>query len=113
MGSQNANSAGHFAPHTEPDGAGSPTIFEADLVHLKIRFPLKRFITLIVAIGALVIAMIAYSAETGLRMSQRYTPLIDAAMEIKLEATTAYLWYEEVIGQDPHANMDLVRQHID
>jgi len=78
-----------------------------------VRFPLKRFIAMIAFIGALVIAMIVYSAETGLRMSQRYTPLIDAAMEIKLEGTTAYLWYEEFIGNDPDASMERVHKHMD
>jgi len=97
-------------PSVAPPGE-SPSAQELPRLH--VRFPLKRFIALIASIGALIIAMIVYSAETGLRMSQRYTPLIDAAMEIKLEGTTSYLWYEELLGGDPDASMDLVRKHID
>ncbi len=49
---------------------------------------------LLIVTGLLIISMIVYSAETGLRMSQRYTPLIDAAMEIKLEAALGHLSFE-------------------
>jgi len=33
-------------------------------------------------------------------MTTKYAPLIDAAMEIKLEATTAHLWFEEIMSGD-------------
>jgi len=114
MGSQNGKSEHDAAPKSaEPSTHDSRDISNAELDRLRGRFPLKRFIVLIASIGALVIVMIAYSAETGLRMSQHYTPLIDAAMKIKLEATTAHLWFEELNAHDPDANMDMVRKHID
>ncbi|MBL4613522.1 MAG: GGDEF domain-containing protein [Magnetovibrio sp.] len=75
-------------------------------------FPLIRFLALIGAIGMLVIAMIVYSAQTGLRMSQRYTPLIDAAMEIKQEATIGHLWFEEILSNDVNEDIDTVRAHL-
>jgi len=115
MVAQNGNSQ-HIGPPPAappPAPASEVSLSLQDLPRLHVHFPLKRFIAMIAFIGALIIAMIVYSAETGLRMSQRYTPLIDAAMEIKMEGTTAYLWYEEFIGGDPDATMDLVHKHMD
>jgi len=75
-------------------------------------FPLKRFITLISTIGVLLIAMIIYSAETGLRMSQRYTPLINAVTEIKLQAAIGHLWFEEILSNDQNEDIEQVRYHL-
>lgn len=75
-------------------------------------FPLKRFVSLITVIGLMVIAMIVYSAKTGLRMSQHYTPLIDAAMEIKQEATIGHLWFEEILADDRNESIETVRAHL-
>jgi len=36
------------------------------------------------------------SFETGYGMTAKYTPLVDAAMEIKLEAALGHLWLEEI-----------------
>jgi len=47
-----------------------------------------------------------YSFSTGERMSREFAPLIDASMEIKLQATTAHLWFEEVISGDRHENIE-------
>ena len=115
MVAQNGTDQHNAPPKAPPHPAAIPGAASSsqDLPRLHVRFPLKRFIAMIAFIGALVIAMIVYSAETGLRMSQRYTPLIDAAMEIKLEGTTAYLWYEEFIGNDPDASMERVHKHMD
>ena len=111
MVAQNGNSQPIAPPPPVP--APEVSLSLQDLPRLHVRFPLKRFIAMIGFIGALIIAMIVYSAETGLRMSQRYMPLIDAAMEIKFEGTTAYLWYEEFIANDPDATMELVLKHMD
>lgn len=54
-----------------------------------------------------------YSFTTGRNMAQRYTPLQDAAMEIKLEATTAHLWFEEAISGDRTINLEIVWGHLD
>ena len=119
MVAQKGNNQHIAPPPAEPPAAPPPapapqvSLSLPDLPRLHVRLPLKRFIAMVAFIGALIIAMIVYSAETGLRMSQRYTPLIDAAMEIKLEGTTAYLWYEEFIGNDPDASMERVHKHMD
>ena len=41
-------------------------------------------------------------------IAQRYAPLVDAAMEIKLEATTAHLWLEEILGGDRQEDINEV-----
>ena len=76
------------------------------------RLPVKRFFTIICFVGVLIFTMLAYSHSTGLRMSERYTPLIDAAMEIKLEATTAHLRFEEMLADDAPVTMDEIRAHL-
>lgn len=80
---------------------------------MRTRLPLKRFLALIGFVGAFVIVLQAYSLNTGLRMSERYTPLIDATMEIKLEATTAHLWFEEILANARDDNIALVRTHLE
>ena len=46
-------------------------------------------------------------------MAIKYAPLMDAAMEIKLEATTAHLWFEELISGDRFEDINEVKQHLD
>ena len=68
----------------------------------------------LIGIVALLIALtMGYSLRTGNRMAARYIPLVDAAMEIKLEATTAHLWLEEIISGDPHVDIATVWRHLD
>lgn len=55
---------------------------------------------------------ITYSLITGNRLSQRYIPLVDAAMEIKLEATLGHLWFEEAISGDSNEEIATVREHF-
>ena len=59
-------------------------------------------------VGAFVIGIIGYGFYTGLRINKLYAPLIDAAMEIKLEATTAHLWFEEIVAGDRIESMQEV-----
>jgi len=46
-------------------------------------------------------------------MTLRFTPLIDAAMEMRLEATTAHLWFEEIISGDRKVEIETVWTHLD
>ena len=74
----------------------------------------SRLIYLMIGVlGFIVISIIGYGFYTGNRMITMYTPLVDAAMEIKLEATTAHLWFEEIISGDRHEDMAAVWEHID
>lgn len=42
----------------------------------------------------------------------RYTPWVDASMEIKLEVTLAHLWFEENMAGDTNESMATVRKHL-
>ena len=46
-------------------------------------------------------------------IAQRYAPLVDAAMEIKLEATTAHLWLEEILSGDRQEHINEVWQGLE
>lgn len=63
-------------------------------------------------IGLFIIFTTAYGFYIGNHMVEKYTPLIDAAMEIKLEATTAHLWFEEIISGDRYEDIEAVHKHI-
>jgi len=54
-----------------------------------------------------------FSFLIGRDMAQRYAPLVDAAMEIKLEATTAHLILDESLSGQRIAELSDVIRHID
>ena len=57
-------------------------------------------------------ATVYYSFNTGRNIAERYAPLVDATMEIKLEVTTAHLWLEEAISGDQNINIETIWDHI-
>ncbi len=63
--------------------------------------------------GATLISLLFYTFELGVSMPQKYTPLIDATMEIKLELTMAHLWFEEFINGDQYEDIQVVWEHLD
>ncbi|MFQ5450612.1 MAG: ATP-binding protein [Nitrospinaceae bacterium] len=63
--------------------------------------------------GLLFAGMVGYSFHLGDRMNRVYSPLIDAAMEIKLEAAIAHLWFEEILSGDRNEDMQLVWKHLE
>ncbi len=75
---------------------------------------LNQFKIIILALTVLIIVIFTtlYSFNIGVKIVQKYTPLIDAAMEIKLEATTAHLWFEEVLSGDRKDDIDLSKRKI-
>ena len=68
---------------------------------------------LIGLVGLTLVGMVGYSFYKGVRMTTMYAPLIDAAMVIKLETTTAHLWFEEILHGDRHESMETVWDHLD
>jgi len=73
-----------------------------------------RLIYMLIGVaGLIVICMLGYGFHLGDRMNTMYRPLIDCAMEIKLEATTAHLWFEEIISGDRYEDMATVWKHLD
>ena len=84
---------------------------------MKIEHKIKTFtwwwyLLIIITISALT-SMIVYSFHKSIRMNTVYAPLIDAAMEIKLKATMAHLWFEENLSGDRHEEMDVVWKFLD
>jgi hypothetical protein len=72
-----------------------------------------RFHFLVCGIGLFIIIAMTYGFYLGNHMVVKYIPLIDATMEIKLEATTAHLWFEEIVSGDRFEDIDQVHQHLD
>ncbi|MHC4721292.1 MAG: PAS domain-containing protein [Planctomycetota bacterium] len=68
---------------------------------------------LIVFVSAVILGSMGYVYYVGNSMVAGQAPLIDAAMEIKLEATTAHLWFEEIMSGDRHENIEGVLVRID
>ena len=68
---------------------------------------------LICVVGMLVIGTMSYGFILGNHLAEKYTPLVDAAMEVKLEATTAHLWLEEILAGEQNEDFDTVINHID
>ncbi len=58
-------------------------------------------------------SVMGYLVYSGNRITTKYTPLLDAAMEMMLETTTAHLWFMEVISGDKQGTIEKVRQHLD
>jgi signal transduction histidine kinase len=73
----------------------------------------RRIYLLVCAVGVIVTGLVAYGFHAGYRMNTIYAPLIDAAMEIKLGATSAHLWLEEVQSGDSNADFDSVWIHLE
>ena len=61
----------------------------------------------------LTIVIVYYSFYSGREIAQRYTPLVDSTIEIKLEVTRAHLWFEEVISGERIVNIEDVWAYID
>ncbi len=65
------------------------------------------FVTLLITVT------MGYSLRTGAHMTEVYAPLVDAAKEIKLEATLGHLRFEEVISGDEREDIASVWEHLD
>ena len=70
-----------------------------------------RMYLVICIVGLMITGILGYGFFKGNRMNKVYAPLIDAAMEIKVEATTAHLWFEEIINGDRHEDISVVWKH--
>ncbi len=67
----------------------------------------------VLGLGILMALAMGYSLYIGSGTAVRYAPLVDAAMEIKLEAAIGHLWFEEVISGDRHEDVSGALAHID
>jgi len=79
--------------------------------HQQVRNSFKPFI--LIALTTLTALAIIYIMFTqGYRMTAKYSGLISAAMEIKLEATYAHLWFEEIMSGDESESFEQVKVHL-
>jgi C4-dicarboxylate-specific signal transduction histidine kinase len=67
---------------------------------------------LVLLSGTMIGAMV-YGLRTGTRMSVRSAPLVNAAMEIRLQATSSHLWFEEILSGDSQESMNEVWDHLE
>ena len=70
--------------------AKKPTYEELEQKHQVALTPWRMYL-LICIVGLMITGILGYGFFKGDRMNKVYAPLVDAAMEIKLEATTAHL----------------------
>jgi C4-dicarboxylate-specific signal transduction histidine kinase len=63
--------------------------------------------------SALMVGAMVYVLRTGTRLTVRHTPLLKAAMEIRLEAGEGHLWLEEILSGDVKADVLDVWPHLD
>lgn len=72
-----------------------------------------KILTGIIGMTLLAVGVMVYLLYSGKHMTEKYTPLIDAATEIKLEVTTAHLWLEEILNGDRDVSIEDVFRHLD
>lgn len=68
---------------------------------------------LISLITLAVLSVMGFSFYSSHVMINTYAPQVNAAMEVKLEATFAHLWFEEIISGDRYENIEDIIGHID
>ena len=73
----------------------------------------KAVLAALILLKLMLLGALLFSGYTGDTLVRKYTPLIDAAMEIKLEATTAHLELMELLATDHGADIDIVTLHLD
>lgn len=61
----------------------------------------------------LVIGMVSFSSQKGLKMTTVYAPLVNADTEIKLNVSVAHMWVEEILSGDPTKSLEGVWEALD
>jgi PAS domain S-box-containing protein len=72
-----------------------------------------RLYLLLAVLGLAMVTAMLYVLDTGTRANTKHLPLIGAAVQIQLQATTAHLWFEEILSGDRNENMDDVWRHLE
>ncbi|HEG42520.1 MAG TPA: response regulator [Phycisphaerales bacterium] len=67
---------------------------------------------LIAVLSVVILGSMGYILWSANYMISRQAPMIDASMEISLEATQAHLWFEEIISGDKNEDIDAVMESI-
>ncbi len=85
---------------------------ESNKIHVKMPVPWRMYLAIII-LGLTTISMVSYGFYKGQTMAATYAPLVDAAMEIKFEATTSHLLLEEILNEERFGDIDPVWRHLD
>jgi len=72
-----------------------------------------RLLIICTSVTLVLLSVMGYLLYTGNRMTTFHAPLVDAAKGIKLEATLAHLWFEEIVSGDRHEHIETVWEHIE
>lgn len=68
---------------------------------------------LIAVVGLIVVLSSSYALYRGIDIYQKYFPLVKASIEMRLKATTSYLWFEEMMGGDTTKRIDDLLEQLD
>ena len=71
------------------------------------------FSALVLLLGVAYVFTLYFSFHRGNAMVVKYAPLVDAAMEIKLEVTMSHRYLEEMIHGEIEKNLDKAISHLD
>jgi len=82
-------------------------------IKVDMNIPFRKIIFIWTLASLMMLSVTLYSTKIGHDIATRHTPLVNAAMGIKLEATTAHLWFEELITGDRTIAIDRIWKHID
>ena len=70
-------------------------------------------IILLACIGFAAVGLISVGFTGATTIYRKYFPLADATMEMRMEAITAYLWFEEMLGGDESTTFKDILRHLD
>ncbi len=82
------------------------------LTSLSRQYPLARTPLMVAAFTLVVVSVLVLLSQTGLKITTRNAPLVDASMEIKYELSLFHLWFEELIQGDRTVREHEVWQHL-
>lgn len=64
-------------------------------------------------VGFVVVGTVIFGFYGTINLYQKYYPLTDASMEMRIEAIIGYLWFEEMLSGDKSKDMGDVLKHLD
>ncbi len=67
----------------------------------------------VIGLTLLVAGILVRSSVMGSRLAERHAPQIAASHEIKIEIAIGHLWFEEIISEDFHSEIEAVWSHFD
>lgn len=88
-------------------------LFDTSSVQRKLLVSFAALLVVVAIQGFSAIGLLSMVGSEGREVAEELNPLADAAMEVKLMATTAHLVFEEIMSGDEGESIDEVWQAID